>query len=260
MIVWIDGTLTPERAGLLVSGPAFRCGMGVFETVLYAHGRLVRFPRHIRRMLNSLEALGIPHALPHPLDLEGIVAQVLAANALKDFTARVNLFCYQDAPEGPASLCVAAAPHVPAPEKGRSLATYPRAHCSHLCGHKTMANLHQRLAWDHARRAGADDALLQDEAGRVLETATANLVARDGDDFFTPATPFRLPGLTLEALSGLVQLREVEMTLPELLAMPYVYAVNSLIGIQTVIQIDDTPLEPDHGLCRRLRPALLEEP
>lgn len=257
MIVWIDGRLGSGAASLDVAGPAFRCGMGVFETILLRGHALPRFERHLERLRGSLSALRIRHALPGDAELRAAVMEVARANGLAGETARVNLFCYQDAPGGEASLCVAAAPYEIDPEAACELAVYPEAHVSHLCRHKTMANLHQRLAWEHARAAGAHDALLTDFQGRVLEAACAALVFSDGHGFYVPSSPHRLPSLTLEAASRHLHIEEAEITLAALPGFRHAYWLNSLGGIRPVTRIDAARFEPDWETCRPLLRELL---
>jgi len=257
MKAWIDGVMTGDTAQLRINGPAFRCGMGVFETILLHNHRLPRFERHLERMRGSLEHLGIPFELPGGEALKRVVMDVAMANGLSGETARVNLFCYRDALDGPASLCVTAVPHVIDRDAARSLAVYPYAHASHLCAHKTMANMHQRLAWEYAQKAGMDDALLTDERGAVLEAAVAALLFSDGHGFFTSRTPYKLPSLALEAASRRLAVEEIGIALDQLPGFRHVYWLNSLGGIQPVIRIGALRFEPDWETCRPLMRDLL---
>lgn len=264
MIAWIDGALVHDAAALTITGPAFRCGMGLFETMLHHGQALPRFERHLERLEASLDALRIaPHGPPPILAdreaLRRIVLEVARSNGLAEKTARVNLFCYQDTPGAHASLCVAVAPHAVAPDQACRLEIYPSVHVSHLCAHKTMANLHQRLAWDHARRSGCDDAALLDSAGFILESAVGALLFSDGRGFFTSRTPYKLPSLTLEAASQLLGVEEIPVTLADAANFRHAYRLNSLIGIQPVTAIGDARFEPDWSTCKPLLRELLGE-
>lgn len=257
MIAWIDGRFVADALPLALDGPAFRCGMGVFETVLLHGGRPRRLERHLERLAESLKALGLTCALPGATEAARIVLETARANGLAGETARVNLFCFQDSPGGRASLCVQAAPYAIDPEAARTLAVYPQAHVSHLCRHKTMANLHQRLAWEFARKHGADDAVLTDFQGNVLEAACAALVFSDGKAFYEPDTPHRLPSLALEAARPRLGPEAIPMTLADLPEFRHAYWLNSLGGIQPVLRIDATPFEPDWATCKPLLRELL---
>jgi 4-amino-4-deoxychorismate lyase len=257
MIAWLDGHLIEERAPLHLLGPAFRCGMGVFETILHHGHQLPRFERHVERLASSLQTLGIPHELQGGSYLRRVVLDVALANGLAGETARVNLFSFQDMPGAKASLCVTVTAYAIELEGVRKLAVYPQVHESYLCGHKTMANLHQRMAWEHAQRAGMDDAVLLGANGLVLEAANAALVFSDGHGFFVSRTPFRLPSLTLEAARRSLPIEEIEVNLGSLPGFKHVYWLNSLGGIQPVIQIDTLHYEPDWATCRPLVRQLL---
>lgn len=257
MIAWLDGHLIEESVPLHLVGPAFRCGMGVFETILHHGHQLPRFERHIERLVSSLEAFGIPHELPGEAQLRGIVLDVALANGLAGETARVNLFSFQNLPGAKASLCVTVMAYAIDSEAVRKLTVYPQIHTSYLCGHKTMANLHQRLAWEHAQRAGMDDAVLLGADGLVLEAANAALLFSDGHGFFTSGTPYRLPSLTLEAARRVLPVEETEIDLGSLPGFKHAYWLNSLGGIQPVIQIDEVRYEADWETCRPLLRHLL---
>jgi 4-amino-4-deoxychorismate lyase len=257
MIAWLNGRLIEDAAPLTLTGPAFRCGMGVFETILHHARALPRFTRHLERMRASLKALFIPHELPGETELRRVILDVALANGLSGETARVNLFCYQDAPEGDASLCVMVAAHSIDRDAERRLTVYPHAHVSHLCAHKTMANLHQRLAWNHAHRAGFDDAALTDGEGRVLESALAALLFSDGHGFFASRTPHKLPSLTMEAARAHLPVEEIEIPLAELPRFRHAYWLNSLGGIQPIVRVDSIKYDPDWKTCRPLLRDLL---
>jgi len=257
MIAWFNGRFIEDTAPLTLTGPAFRCGLGVFETVLHHGHALPRFERHLERLRASLSALSIPHELPGDAQLRRVVLDVAHAGGLAGETARVNLFAYLDRPDQNASLCVTATPHAIERDAARRLAVYPLVNASHLCAHKTMANLHQRLAWEYAHRAGLDDAVLVDGRGGVLETALAALLFSDGHGFFASKTPYKLPSLTLEAARRHLPVEEIEIGLAGLPQFKHAYCLNSLIGIQPVIRIDAVSFEPDWETCRPLLGELL---
>jgi len=257
MIAWLDGKLIEDAVSLHITGPAFRCGMGVFETILHHGHSLPRFERHLERLKASLGTLGITHEIPDDASLRRVVLDLALANGLAGATARVNLFCYPDKTDGPASLCVTVMPHEIDRDAARTLAVYPETHVSHLCAHKTMANLHQRLAWEHARKAGADDAVLLDARGMVLEAAVAALLFSDGYGFFTSKTRYKLPSLAFEAASRHLPVEAVDIPAATLHEFRHAYWLNSLGGIQPVVSIDAIRYEADWKTCRPLLRELL---
>ena len=119
------------------------------------------------------------------------------------------------------------------------LATKPGETCG-LTGHKTLARLPWDLARERAQREGADDALLVDEAGHVLETAIANVWLRRGCDLRTPPAPARcLPGIMrdwlLEHAGALgLQVYECDLTTEDLVGADELWISNAVIGVRKV--------------------------
>ncbi|MFP5223521.1 MAG: aminotransferase class IV [Acidobacteriota bacterium] len=262
MIAWIDHRFVRRAVPLSIAGPVFRCGVGLFETILHHADELPRFERHLQRLRTSLAALPIAPNGPPPIlgeseRLREVVMEVLQANSLVGKTARVNLFCFQDSADGKASLCVAATPHSIHTDSTCTLDVYPHAHTTHLCVHKTMANMHQRLAWDQARNSGKDDAVLQDHDGRILECAVAAVLFSDGTRFVTSRTPFKLPSLTMEAAAQALPIEEIPIALADVGHFKHAYRLNSLIGIQPVAAIGRVTFEPDWKTCKPLLRQLL---
>lgn len=262
MIAWNDHRFVLRSVPLSVSGSVFRCGVGLFETILHHDNQLPRFERHLQRLRSSLAALPIaPNGPPPILDesdrVREVIQEVLQANSLAGKTARVNLFCFQDEPDDKASLCVATTPHSIHTDSTCTLDIYPHAHTSHLCVHKTMANMHQRLAWDQARNSGKDDAVLLDHDGNILECAVAALLFSDGTRFVTSRTPFKLPSLTMEAAALALPIEETPIALADIGNFKHAYRLNSLIGIQPVAAIGKVTFEPDWKTCKPLLRQLL---
>lgn len=107
-------------------------------------------------------------------------------------------------------------------------------------GHKTLA----RMPWDHAResvrRSGADDALLVDSGGWLLETSVANLWLRQGDELATPPAPDAcLPGVMRRLLLEIAHeagwkatARRVHVS--ELSQADEVWISNAVLGVRRV--------------------------
>jgi branched-subunit amino acid aminotransferase/4-amino-4-deoxychorismate lyase len=114
-----------------------------------------------------------------------------------------------------------------------------------LAGHKTLS----RLPWDLARQravaAGADDVVLTDAAGKILETSVANvwvvrdLVAR------TPPAPARcLPGVMrdwlLENLPAAgIRVEECDLDVSDIDRADEVWISNAVIGVRRVGRVLD---------------------
>jgi len=240
MTIWRDGQLTEAEP----SPEPMRAAWGAFTTVGCARGRPLLWDRHRRRLGASLAVLG-PKApapdLPTEDDLEDLLGEHgPAAPARLRVVARL-LGVQQWTVEATASACDVVGPTLVPVDLGvvRWAAAAP------LCGHKTLA----RLPWDIARQtachAGADDALIVDEAGWVLETSVCNVVVVSGTGLVTPSAPEGcLPGIMrgwlLEAAPRLgLSPQERNLTLAELLSADEVWLTNAVQGIRRVARVGD---------------------
>ena len=235
-VVWLDGRLTTTDA----TADRRPCGLGAFTTAGCDHGRPLFWDRHRSRLGASLEHLGAP-ALELPS--QGAMSELLAADG-RHGPARLRLKGWRT--EDGWRLEASAADPGPvgpdAPPLNLAVLRWPGE--PPPAGHKTLA----RQAWDRAasaaRAAGADDALLVDDRGRLLETAVANLWLAHGPRLLTPPAPGRcLPGIMrgwlLEhaAEAGLAAAAR-DLTLDDLGAADEVWVSNAVVGLRRVARVD----------------------
>ena len=121
------------------------------------------------------------------------------------------------------------------------------------------------MAFDEARTAGADDALMLNVAGRVGSTAMANLFAILGDELVTPPlSEGVLPGIIRAAaleLAPTVGLEPVErpLTVDELMRADAAFATNSVRLVMQVKAVDGAEISgAAEPLIRRLASAVAE--
>ena len=207
---WVDGAVVPrDEARVSIDDFAVRYGAACFETMLARGGRVFRLAAHLDRLEDGLRGMGVE--VPDRAILERAVDETLAANALTapDVGASVRLTVTAGSGHVPAlsaasgpSVIVTADPLPPpsVPPRLRVAGTRIDARRP-LRGAKTSHFLPYLLARAQARAAGADDAVLLNHDGAIVEAATANLfVLRDGT-LHTPALDDGpLPGVTRAAL------------------------------------------------------------
>ncbi len=235
--VWRDGRLLESEPG---TAPV-EAGWGVFTTVGCDGGRPLMWTRHRARLAASLRFLGAENdvALPD----ESALGELLRAAGL-DLAARLRVVGRRKQTSGwtvevSASHYEAEGPNAPPVRLlfQRWQAAPP------LAGHKTLARLPWDLARERARREGADDALLVDEAGRVLETAIANVWLCRGRELRTPPAPARcLPGIMRGWLldhAGAVGLQalECDFTEADLLGADELWISNAVGGVRRVASV-----------------------
>ncbi len=242
MSVWRDGVVVEADP----AAPMW-VGWGVFTTAGCDLGRVLLWDRHAARLARSLAALGAGSdlALPDREDLE----TMLERDGLLDGPARLRVVARSRGPDTPWTVEASAA-SVPRDRVGpdaepQRLRVVRWEASPPMTGHKTLA----RLAWDHARETvraqGADDALLVDAAGRLLETSVANVFVRLGERLLTPLAPGRcLPGvlrgwLLEHAVDLGFEVCERDVTLDELEAADEVWLTNAVLGVRRVGSVND---------------------
>jgi 4-amino-4-deoxychorismate lyase len=132
-----------------------------------------------------------------------------------------------------------------------------------LAGIKHGNRLEQVLAASAARRAGADEALLLDHGGRLVEAVSSNIVARVDQRWITPPLERAgVRGVGLRWLSSRDQLdlESAEIDAGQLDRLEALVVINSVAGIRPVIRLDDVslPVDPEIRRWQRLWNRLFE--
>lgn len=237
--VWRDGRLVEED--LRDDGPG--TGWGVFTTVGCDGGRPFLWGLHLERLSASLARLGAGADIRLPD--EDALCRLLAAEDLAG-PARLRVV----GRAGVDSIWSVVATAASLEDAGPSLAPlrlvierWPGV--PSMTGHKML----NRERWDRARKraheAGADDVLLTDVSGRVLETSVANVWIRHNDEVLTPRAPACcLPGVmrrwTLGAVGGAgFRARECDVGIDDVAAADEVLVSNAVVGFRRVARVVD---------------------
>ncbi|QSG12435.1 Branched-chain amino acid aminotransferase/4-amino-4-deoxychorismate lyase [Halapricum desulfuricans] len=213
----LDGKLVPEaEATVSVRDRGFAYGDGAFETLRAYGGTVLAWEAHADRLKRTVETLGFAEAIPPRADLRERVRETLQANDLED--AYLKLSITRGVQPGKLSPDERVDPTVvvqvsPLPRGGlngesvwdepatlRTVTTRPVPNESIPADAKTHNYLDGILARLELRRTDdtqADEALMRDPDGRVVEGATSNLFFVDGGVLKTPSTDLPLlPGVT----------------------------------------------------------------
>ena len=268
---WIDGAVLPrEEARISIDDFAVRYGAACFETMLALRGVVFRLDAHLDRLEAGLRAMGVE--APALATLAAAIEETLAANALRDASVRLTVTAGSGhAPD----LARAAAPSVvvtadtlpPRPVSPRLCVVSTRIDAARpLAAAKTTQFLPYLVARAEARAAGADDAVLLNHAGAVVEAATANLfVFRTGGLETPPLSDGPLPGITraalIEVARGLgVPVVERTLHLNDLALAEAIVLTSSIAGLVPAATLIAAPPATSAGLDWRARdvpPALL---
>lgn len=185
-------------------------GRAVFETLRVYDGSPFRLDEHLDRFSGSAARVGLPE--PDRAEFAAAAAAAADASGRADLVLRLLWTAGRESGGGPSGFALASA----LPDglddlraRGLRLAVVEWAPGA-LAGAKSTSYAANMAAQAEARRRGADDALLVDPGGAVLEAPTANVWWREGDRLLTPS-------LELPILAGITRAVLVELA-P---ALPY---------------------------------------
>lgn len=236
---WRDGRLIEDEARADLPG----VGWGAFTTVGCDGGRPFLWAWHLERLASSLVRLGAGEAIRLPD--EAALGRLLAAEGLSG-PARVRVV----ARAGLESRWSVVATAVTLDEVGPALPPL-RLHIERwpgvpsMAGHKMLNREKWNLARKRALENSADDALLVDASGRVLETSVANVWVRRDDAVLTPTAPeCCLPGVMrrwmLENLGSLgLRVLECDIGVDDVAVADEVFVSNAVVGIRRVARVID---------------------
>jgi len=296
MLIFLNGRFVPEEQAVVsVFDRGFLYGDGLFETLRVFNGAPFRWSEHLERLRRGAQFLHIE--LPFPPDsLRGFADQLIAKNQMPDSLLRLTLsrgvgirgYSPKDAHQPTLVMSLHPAPGAPA--SGPALSDNPRlgagsevgASNTQLQPHwklitssfrlpageplaqfKTGNKLPQILARAEADAAGADEALLRNTDGFVIEGSAANLFWIERERVCTPPlSGGMLPGVTravvLEICQSLgLKTGERNVSSEELIQADGVFLTVSSWGVVEAQSLDRRKLKQS-PLAERIRVAYLE--
>jgi branched-subunit amino acid aminotransferase/4-amino-4-deoxychorismate lyase len=228
MLVFLNGRFVPEEQAVVsVFDRGFLYGDGLFETLRVFNGKPFRWNQHLERLRLGAEFLKIKSPFAAEA-LRAFAGELIVKNQMPDSLLRLTLsrgvgvrgyspkraenptvvMSLHPAPRAPAS---GPAPPGSFPRHAGSETGAPPAwkvitssfrlpSGEPLSQFKTCNKLPQILARAEADAAGADEALLLNTEGLVVEAAGSNLLWIEGDTVCTPSVASGiLPGVTRAA-------------------------------------------------------------
>ncbi|MFQ5562698.1 MAG: aminotransferase class IV [Parvularculaceae bacterium] len=266
MTVWLNGEFIDAGARIDVSDRGFLLGDGVFETIYVEDSTPAFIDAHLTRLNRGLEALGIGLSLEARV-VAAIVAELAGRNDLAKGRAAARLTVSRgpgarglatppaDALR-PTRLLSLAAYEPPAAPLRLAISTARRYSRSVSARFKTLSYLDSVLARNEAARAGADEAVMLNEHGRVACTSAANifLIRADGAVAVPPVEEGALPGVvrgTLIAAASRQGLAVEERPIAvEEVKNSGLVLTNSLMGVADATLVDGGPPIPTPMLER----------
>jgi para-aminobenzoate synthetase component I len=273
--VFFDGQLVPEcEAKVSVFDRSFRYGDGLFETLRVYGGRPFAWEQHLDRLRRGAEFLRI--RLPFDAaELRCATLELVRRNQMPEAVLRIHLSRGSGrrgyAPAGDESpLLVMSLGEAPAvaeatPPRWRLITSSQRLPMNDLLSaFKTCCQLAHVLACAEARERGAQDALLLNAVGNVVETTSANLFWIQDDLVCTPPlSSGALPGITRAWVIGVcstlgVKSCERNISGAGLLRTDGVFLTQSVSEIVEVSHVDAIPMRPS-DFTKTVRQAYRKE-
>src|SRR5215468_8805580 len=273
MIVFLNGEFVPEaKAVVSVFDRGLLYGDGLFETIRVANGKPFRWDQHDQRLRQGAEFLGIRISRSSG-ELREAALSLVQQNKLPDALLRVLVSRgvgprgYSprgaDSPTLAMSLHAAAGPPADAPG-WRLLTSRVRLPANELLARfKTCNKLAQIVARAEADAAGANEALLLNTDGWVVEGASSNLFWINAGRIHTPPLGAGiLPGVTRAVIKELcdstkLEFQESETTAQQLKSCEGLFLSLSSAGVAEGITLDGMQLERS-PMVRRLHSAYWE--
>ncbi len=274
MIVFLNGEFVQEEQAIVsVFDRGFMYGDGLFETIPIAHGVPFRWRQHLERLKRGAAFLGL--SLPFKSDeLEEFAARLIRENGMPNALLRLTLSrgvgVRGYSPRGANSPVTVMSLHA-SPGIDSELLPSWRLNTSSLrlpanealAQFKNCNKLPQILARSQADQAGADEALLVNTDGFVVEGAASNLFWIDQASVCTPPLASGiLSGVTRSVVLELcrtldLEVRELNITGSRLLDVDGVFLSLSSTGIVEGASLDGQPLRQS-SLTRQIHRAYFE--
>lgn len=200
----------------------------LFETIRAEGGRIPRLDRHLERLRSSADAFGIPFD-------PGVVREELETVG-RDGIQRVRLVLHPDG-----SLEVDTSPLAGAPFQTAWICPDPMLESGGvLCKHKTTQREHYEQRWRDARARGADEAILLNPSGEVVEGTRTSVWIEQGGRFLTPPlSSGGLPGVERSfVLESRPEAGEQVLRPSDLLCSDAVWLSNALRGLMRIELVD----------------------
>jgi len=271
MLVFLNGQFVPENQAVVsVFDRGFLYGDGLFEGIRVFNGKPFRWKQHLERFQHGADFLRI--ALPFSAEVLGeFASRLIAENQMPNSLLRLTLSRgigprgYSPKNADLPTFVMATYP-MPAIEPSNPpawrvfISSFRLPAREPLARFKNLNKLPQVLARAEADTEGADEALLLNSDGYVVEGSTSNLFWIRDETVCTPPLPSGiLPGVTRATVLELcgkagIEVREENVTPDELHKMDGAFLSLSSTGIAEAALLNGKPLKRS-SVARKLSEA-----
>lgn len=251
--VFLDGRLVRgAEAGISVWDHGLLYGDGIYEGIRVYNGRLFRLEAHLARLFDSARAMQLSMPLT-PEQFAGAIIATLRANALKDAHIRPVVTRGPGKPgldpkrviRSSVLVLASAAPPTFGDKAIRLLTSAIRRKAPlSIDGRiKSLNYLDNIMAKLQSNAFGADDALLLDPTGFVVEATASNIFMVKNGKLITPALTAALPGITRQVVFEMADgqfggVLESSVSLSDLYTADEVFLAGTASEIVAVGEID----------------------
>jgi branched-chain amino acid aminotransferase group I len=255
--IYLNGTIVPRsEARVSVADHGFLYGYGLFQTMRAYHGKLFLLDRHLKRLYEAAEVIGMRQKLDG-IDLEKACVEALQANKLKEARVRLTVtngesaaLPWTDAGGAP-NIVVTAVPYTPftAEKYARGfkvgIASVRRARQSVVSNMKSINYLLNVMARMEAASNGMDETILLNDGGYIAEGGGSNIFFVEGERLITPSTDSGIiPGVTREVIMEMagemgIQVKEGDISPKALGRFDETFMTNAVIEVMPVVLVRD---------------------
>ncbi len=253
-IVYVDGEYFPaDQAKISVFDHGLLYGDGVFEGIRFYNGRIFKLDRHIDRMYQSAQLIGLTPPVPRAKFRE-IILETTARSGLVDGYLRplftrgmgdLGLDPRKARAPSVVVICSTISLYGKKHETGLSaiVATLRRTPPESLNPNvKSLNYLNNILAKSEANLRGVEEALLLDLEGNLAEASGENVFLVRGRTLLTPPAEVCLKGITrsviLELARGVYRAQERPIPAAEIFEADEIFLTGTGAEVVPVVEVE----------------------
>lgn len=266
-LMWLNGFFMPDSVPFLkISDPGAN-GVGFFETIYAENCKIFFLEDHLERFLKTWSQIfnNVPEIPAPAISYEEIIKRLLEKNGLMHKAARVRISVYATSESPGYFLSIQARPYVhrlvSINKRGVDTVIYDKPQTSPFGELKTTSRIFYDAAGRKAAEHGADEAIILDSEGYVLETNTANIFAIKNKKVLIPPYSNRLPGVMEKNVLKILtdwgySISEERIKTEDLFELSSVFITNALMGAVAVLSVNGIKINSDPDFAKKLETAI----
>lgn len=265
--VWLNDELVDaQKATVSVFDHGFTVGDGAFETLKVVNTQPVALTRHIKRLVHSLNTIGIEFDKEDLL--KKAINEVISANNSLGEVMRMRITYTSgvgplgsDRTKDNFTLVVAVSPESIWPDTALVITVSdPRNDKSILAGSKTTSYAQNAALLSVAKKQGAHEAIMPNTKGELCEGTGSNIfVVKDGQVMTPPLSGGCLGGITRALVIKWFDVKEVDLPMSVLRDVDEAFLTSSTRDIQPISKIDDRVLNAPGPIASKMRKEFIEK-